>query len=186
MKQNDLILVIDMQNVYTKNQAWACLDTEGIAKRIVALTERTTSQTVMLTEYLPAENPTGTWRDYNSVYADINGNAWLNELVPDMQQLAKRYPLYCKSTYSSMSIPFIREQARKADRVVLTGVVAECCVLYTALEAMDMGCKVIYLKDCVSGFTKEKEAATELILSGLSPLYVLIMTKEAYLNEGLS
>ncbi len=183
MKLNDLIIVIDMQNVYTKNQAWACLDTEGIAKRIVELTEKSVSKNIILSEYLPAENPAGTWKDYNKVYADINNNKWLNELIPDIQTLAQKYPLYSKSKYSSMCIPQIREQAKKADRVVLTGVVAECCVLYTALEAMDMGCKVIYLKDCISGFTKEKEAATELILSGLSPLHVQIMTMQEYLNE---
>ncbi len=82
-----------------------------------------------------------------------------------------------------MCIPQIKEPAKKAGRVVLTGVVAECCVLCTALEAMDMGCKVIYLRDCISGFTKEKEAATELILSGLSPLHVQIMTMQEYLDE---
>ncbi len=183
MKLNDLILVIDMQNVYTKNQAWACLDTEGVAKRIGELTEKSISKNIILSEYLPAENPVGTWKDYNRVYSEINSNKWLNELVPEMKKLTGKYPLYSKSTYSSMNIPQIRSQAIKAERVVLTGVVAECCVLYTALEAMDMGCKVIYLKDCISGFTKEKEQATELILSGLSPLHVQMMTMQEYFDE---
>ena len=183
MKHNDAILVIDMQNVYLAGQPWACLNTEGIAKNIVSLVGKAKGHTVLLTEYLPSPNPTGTWKDYNRVYADINADVWLNELVPDIQKLTQAYPLYRKSTYSSMTIPQVREQALRADRLVLTGVVAECCVLYTALEAMDLGCKVIYLKDCISGFTKEKEAATELILSGLSPLHVQIMSMQEYLSE---
>ncbi|MCR5762101.1 MAG: isochorismatase family protein [Treponema sp.] len=183
MKKNDFILIIDMQNVYTKNQEWACLDTEGIVKRITELTEKSISQNIVLTEYLPAENPVGTWKDYNNVYSDINSNKWLNELIPDIQKHTKKYPLYSKSTYSSMSIPQVRKQALNAGRVILTGVVAECCVLYTALEAMDMGCKVIYLTDCTSGFTKEKEDATKLIFSGLCPLHIQMMTLEEYLTE---
>ena len=48
------------------------------------------------------------------------------------------YALFCpKSTYSSFEIPELCAMAEKADHVVLTGVVAECCVLATALSAID-------------------------------------------------
>jgi nicotinamidase-related amidase len=50
--------------------------------------------------------------------------------------------------------------------VVVTGVVAECCVLSTVMELIDAGIYTVYLTDGVSGLDREKEAATELILSG--------------------
>ena len=61
-----------------------------------------------------------------------------------------------------MSIPEVRAAAEAAERVVLTGVVSECCVLSTAFAAIDMGCHVVWLKDAVSGFDRDKERGAEL------------------------
>ncbi len=187
MKDGDLILVTDVQNVYTEGQPWACLDTEGAVKRIVGLCAQADKSgkdiKIAITKFMPPESPRGTWKDYNVLYEDINSNDWMNELVPDIQFLAGKYPTYSKSVYSSMSIPALREAALQAKRVVITGVVAECCVLFTAIDLIDMGCKLVYLTDACPGFTKEKEAATELVLSGLSPLHCLLMRTGEYEAE---
>ena len=66
--------------------------------------------------------------------------------------------------------------------MVITGVVAECCVLSTVFALIDAGIYVVYLTDGVSGLDREKEAATELILSGLDPLHVHMMTVREYLQ----
>jgi nicotinamidase-related amidase len=94
-----------------------------------------------------------------------------------------QYPLYTKGVYSSLAIPEVLEAAKRADRVIIGGVVAECCVLSTVLALIDAGIYTVYLTDGVSGFTKEKEAATELIFSGLSPLHIQTMTVDEYLAE---
>lgn len=187
MKDGDLVLITDMQNVYTQGQPWACLDTEGAARRILHVCDAAgrSGKAIQIasTIFLPPQQPAGTWCDYNRQYADINADVWMNELVPELQPLVKSHPLYTKSVYSSMQIPELRAAALAAKRVVLTGVVAECCVLFTAIDLIDMGCKLVYLKDACSGFTKEKEAATELVLQGLSPLHCLLMTTEEYEAE---
>ena len=141
---------------------------------------------IAITKFMPPENPRGTWQDYNVQYADINANDWMNELVPGIRPLADKYPVYSKSVYSSMSIPALKEAALQAGRVVITGVVAECCVLFTAIDLIDLGCKLVSLTDACPGFTKEKEAATELVLKGLSPLHCLLMTTGEYEAEGES
>lgn len=187
MKDGDLVLITDMQNVYTRGQPWACLDTEGAARRILQVCNAAGQSGkdigIASTIFLPPLQPSGTWCDYNRQYADINADAWMNELIPELQPLVKSHPLYSKSVYSSMQIPELRAMALAAKRVVLTGVVAECCVLFTAIDLIDMGCKLVYLTDACSGFTKEKEAATELVLQGLSPLHCLLMTAAAYEAE---
>ena len=66
---------------------------------------------------------------------------------------------------------------------VLTGVVAECCVLSTAFDAIDLGCEFIYVTDAVSGFDRPREDASILMLSGLSPLHGKIMDTGSYLKE---
>ena len=69
-------------------------------------------------------------------------------------------------------------------RVVVAGVVDDCCVLSTVFELIDAGVYTVYLTDATSGLTKEKAAATRLTLEGLSPLHVKLMTTEEYIMEG--
>ena len=177
----DLLLVIDMQNIYTSGQEWGCLDTEGAALRINRLIDCKVCDEVIFTRYLAPTAPTGVWKDYNIKYAHINANDWGNAMLPQFDGALQKYPLYTKSVYSSLAIPEVCSAARQADRVIVTGVVAECCVLSTVMELIDAGIYTIYLTDAVSGFTQEKEAATELILSGLCPLHLNMMTVAEYL-----
>jgi nicotinamidase-related amidase len=180
---NDLLLVIDMQNIYTAGQEWACLDTEGAAQRIKKIIRSGKCREAIFTCFLPPESPVGVWADYNKKYAHINENAWGNSMLPEFEEELTHYPLYSKSVYSSLAIPEVYEAAKKADRVIVTGVVAECCVLSTVMQLIDAGIYTVYLTDAVSGFDIPKEDATKLILSGLSPLHVAMMTTEEYLNQ---
>lgn len=183
MKKDDLIIVVDMQNVYRTGKPWACLDTDGAAENILKIMDRADRGQVVLTEFLPPADPAGAWKVYNEKYREINESEYLNELVPQLKERARDYPVYGKSVYSSLKVPELRERALKAGRVVLTGVVAECCVLATAFDGIDLGCHVVYLTDAVSGFDVPKEQAAVLTLSGLSPIHTSIMTTDEYLKE---
>lgn len=183
MKENDLLLITDMQNVYKKNGKWECLNTNKVSQNINLLID-SGAKNVIFTKFIANEkNPQGIWKNYNEKYADVNSDSYANEMVKELSTVAKKFPLYTKSVYSSLAIPEVLESAKKATRVVITGVVAECCVLSTVFALIDEGIYTIYLSDAVSGLDKEKENATELILSGLSPLHLKIMTTKEYLNE---
>ena len=95
----------------------------------------------------------------------------------------ERYPLLDKSVYSSFSIPKVREAAARADRVVVTGVVAECCVLSTVLAGIDLGHRMVYLTDAVAGVTPESEAQAEAIVSYLTVPHTEVLTTGAYLEQ---
>ena len=71
--------------------------------------------------------------------------------------------------------------AKKARHLVISGVVAECCVLSTVLSAIDAGCKVIYLTDAVAGLSEVSRKETENIISYFAPLHTVLMTTEEYL-----
>lgn len=183
MQENDLLLITDMQNVYKKNGKWECLNTNQVSQNINLLID-SGAKNVIFTKFIANEkNPQGIWKNYNEKYADVNSDSYANEMVKELSVVAKKFPLYTKSVYSSLAIPEVLESAKKAARVVITGVVAECCVLSTVFALIDEGIYTIYLSDAVSGLDKEKENATELILSGLSPLHLKIMTTKEYLNE---
>mgnify|MGYP001852968175 FL=1 len=181
----DLLLVIDMQNVYTKGQEWACCSTETAAENIHRLLCQGLWKNAVFTQYLASPNPRGQWIQYNQINKKINEDPWLNAIVPRLLPWTKRCPLLTKSVYSSFSIPQVREAACKARRVIVTGVVAECCVLSTVLSAIDEGCPVIYLKDAVSGLTPRSEKETEEIVASFSPLHTAVATTEEYLSQGL-
>lgn len=187
MKENDLILVIDMQNVYLAGEPWACLDTEGAAENIVRIVRRAKEELspsqVIFTKYIAPEHPAGAWKDYNRAYADINADPYLNAMLPSIQDISEGHPVFEKSTYSAVSVPAIRDAAIRSERLVLTGVVSECCVLSTAFAAIDLGCHVLWLYDAVSGFDTPKERGAELMLQGLSPVHTSFMTTDGYLAE---
>lgn len=86
MEQNnsaDLLLVIDMQNVYTKGQEWACEGVEAASASILRLLNSRMPEQVIFTRYLAAEHPEGVWKEYNEMNAAINADAWLNEMMPE-------------------------------------------------------------------------------------------------------
>ncbi|MCR4742002.1 MAG: isochorismatase family protein [Treponema sp.] len=183
MKKDDLLLVIDMQNVYKKGGKWACLDTEGAAKNINKIIN-SGMENVIFTRFIANEkNPRGVWADYNIKYADVNQNQYANQMVEELEEALKKFPLYTKEVYSSLAIPQVMEAAKKAKRVVVSGVIAECCVLSTVMQLIDEGIYTIYLTDGVSGLDRPKEEATELIFSGLCPLHLKMMKTQEYLEE---
>ena len=164
----DLLLVIDMQNVYTKGQEWACEEVEKASDSILRLLNSRALSQVIFTQYLATKHPEGVWKEYNKVNAAVNADPWLNEMMSEFLPYTKKYPVYTKNVYSSFAIPQVRELAKHASRVVISGVVAECCVLSTVLSAIDNA-------------TSRKEA--ENILSYLSPLHTELMTTQQYLDS---
>lgn len=148
---NDLLLVIDMQNVYLPDQPWACETVAHTKANILKLLEKHPKNQTIFTRYIAAEHPVGTWKTYNELNRKINEDPWMNELMDGIKEAAETYLIYDKSTYSSFQVPAIRQAARKADRIILTGVVSECCVLSTFFEGIDLGCKLIWLTDATSG-----------------------------------
>lgn len=177
----DLLLIIDMQNVYTKGQEWACEGVETASASILKLLEQGTPSQVMFTQYLAPKHPEGAWKEYNEVNASVNADPWLNEMMPEFLPWTKRYPLYSKEVYSSFAIPEVVAAAKKASRLVITGVVAECCVLSTVFAAIDAGCKVVYLTDAVAGLSETSKKETENIVSYFAPLHTELMTSNEYL-----
>lgn len=182
-KRRDLLLIVDMQNVYLPEEMWACPAVKDAVKNIKNLLDREVIEQVIFTKFVKPEHPTGTWNDYNKKYAHINDNPYLNEIVKELQPYLKQWPVYEKSIYSSMRVPEILETAKKANHVLIAGVVAECCVLATMIDAIDEGYKVIYLTDCVAGLSKENEAAVKRMAKSFSPMHTKVMDSHYYLGE---
>ena len=179
--KKDLLLVIDMQKVYGEGGAWYCPGSLEAGQRIKGLIRENREKIdVIFTRFLYDKNAEGVWKDYNREYSAINEDRNANELMEVLKEEAASFPLYTKTVYSSLSVPEVKRAAKNAGRVIVCGVVAECCVLSTAMALIDEGCYVIYLRDASAGIDKKTEEAVETVLSGLEPLHVKLMTCREY------
>ena len=183
----DLLLVIDMQNAYTAEGPWTCPNMARATEQIIALIESGRFSEVIFTRFDAPQDPVGTWKDYNVINREVNEDVWMNEMVPELAPYLTQYPVFSKSTYSSMTVPEIREAAEqctaRGGSVVLTGVVSECCVLSTAFEAIDLGCPVVYITDACAGCSDDLEGAVVSVLAGLDYVQTTILDTAAYLEK---
>ena len=193
MRKEDTILVIDMQKVYQPGNPWACAHVNEAAQQIETLLEHVLelrgAPSVLLTRYIaPAdEDAQGVWADYNRENRAINENPVMNEFIPAIARYVEEFPYIDKCTYSCFSNEYVRVAADRSmvhgGRVILTGVVAECCVLSTFFEGTDAGYRFVYLTDACAGVDADSERAVQTILQGLSPLHVELMTTAEYIAE---
>ncbi len=179
----DLLLVIDMQNVYTEGQKWECEEIQKTADLINKVIDSGKCKRVIFTKYVCQEKPKGNWKKYNEMNREVNENHWANEIMDAFHEKIGVWPVYEKNVYSSYSVPELACEVRNADRVVITGVVAECCVLSTIFQLIDTGVEIIYLNDGVAGMKTEKKKAVELILSGFEPMHLKMMETDTYLSQ---
>ncbi len=187
-RKRDLLLVIDMQNAYTGQGPWTCPNIDKATGNIISLIESDQFEQIIFTRFDAAVKPVGTWKQYNSINREVNEDACLNQIVDPLLPYISQYPLYSKSTYSSLSVPEIREAVERCIKhngsVVLTGVVSECCVLATAFQAIDIGAYVTYITDGCAGVNEQTENSVIEVLKGLDYVQTRITDTKTYLNTG--
>lgn len=171
----DLLLIIDMQNVYLPQYPWACPSVYRTIQNIKLLLD--SGIPAVFTRFVPPKS-IGTWENYNEKYSDINSDKYLGDIIPELKLYTEKYAVYDKSVYSSWTDE-VKKEAQAYQRIVLCGVVAECCVLSTLLSVIDSGKEIVYLTDCISGKNAESEQIVERIAENFSPIHVKTMeTKE--------
>ena len=108
----DLMLVIDVQNVYFPGQPWACPSLPRTVNNIKMLLDSPACGRkfdVLFTQYLAAKEPKGRWAQYNAEYREINEDPDLSEIAGSLKPYLDKWPVCDKHTYSSCYIPEIRE-----------------------------------------------------------------------------
>lgn len=176
----DLILVIDMQNVYGHGMAWECANIDRTKHNIHSLLS--SGCDAAFTVFDPPFPAVGAWNEYNRVNKDINEDIKAGELMDEFKTYLPKFPLFRKMTYSSLSVPSLRKLMAEYDRVVVTGVVAECCVLSTVMSLIDLGIPFVYVPDAVSGISDRTEDDTKEIISYMTPVHGSILSVKEYLN----
>lgn len=179
----DILLIIDMQNAYKTGRPWCCPKMTPVTENIIRLLTTQQYRDVIFTRHLPARAPVGTWKNYNQHYDEINHNPQLSEIIDELKPYTGQAIILDKTTYSAASVLPGSLFSVPCPRIIITGVVAQCCVLSTVLGLIDRGNEIIYLKDAVAGQHQNFEDMTEAIINTFSPLHTTLMTTTEYLNS---
>ena len=177
----DLLLVVDFQNVYLPGYDWGCPAMPEAMRHTRAILDAPDAPDFLLTKYVPPTDPVGRWQQYNEAYREINENSFLGQFAAEMTPYAAKGSVAEKTTYSSMKAEGVRAALKGKKAVVLTGVVAECCILSTMFDAIDMGYEVVYLYDCIAGQTAEAEAWVRSLAELYAPIHTTVLRSNEYL-----
>ncbi|MGN1412232.1 MAG: cysteine hydrolase family protein [Oscillospiraceae bacterium] len=178
----NLLLVIDMQNAYLPKQPWECANITDIIPRIKTLCECDKFNKIVFTRFIAEKNPIGTWKNYNQKYEDINNSTFLNEIIQDFNPYLSKYQVVDKSTYSCYKNDTLKTLIDGHDIVTICGVVADCCILSTALDILDTGKPLIYLQDAVGEYKLNSGKAVLDIMDNMK-LHVKTLTVQEFLNQ---
>lgn len=169
----EILVVVDMQRAY-EDGPWKVLDMRGAETNILRLIPW--ADEVIFTRHVPFAHPQGTWKTYNAKWGYVEQDPRNGELVPCLAEIARTSVE--KSTYSAFGSQAFCKLVQGADRLIVTGIQTECCVLATILDAVDAGMEVMYVRDACSGKNAGLEQATEEILKRLSIHVTCVDTQE--------
>jgi nicotinamidase-related amidase len=163
-----LLAVIDMQRVFADpDSPWAAPRfaeaASGVRRLLPAYAER-----VAFTRFLAPDNPGGAWRAYYDrwPFALKPPDAQLWQLADEFGEAAPR--VVDAATFGKW--PGLAPYIGPDNRLVLTGVSTDCCVLSTALAAADAGVEVLVAADACAGADDDSHAKALHVMDLYQPL----------------
>ncbi|MBE6910656.1 MAG: isochorismatase family protein [Ruminococcaceae bacterium] len=150
-------------------------------KNTIKLLSNENAPDYLLTKYIAPTDPVGRWAQYNEAFREINENPFLAELPEELTPFAAEGRVVSKSTYSAMKSDAVLAAAEGKKAIILTGVTAECSVLATMMDAIDMGYEVVYLYDCIARQSAEVDANVRGLAELYAPIHTTVMSSDEYL-----
>jgi nicotinamidase-related amidase len=164
-------LCIDMQRMFAEDTPWHVPWMKEVSPQIQEIAQRHPQRTVF-TRFVPpkrAEDMSGMWRNYYEKWDYMT----LDRLGPDMIDLVSSLKglvpparIFDKMTYSPWTTGALHRilAGEGVETLAISGGETDVCVLAAALGAIDLGYRVILLKDAVcSGADDTHDASLELL-----------------------
>lgn len=164
-------LCVDMQRIFAEETPWCVEWARQVLPAVVALAERAPERTIFTRFMTPrrAQDMHGRWKDYYEKWPMMTRELLdpaLLDLVTPLKALVPPARIFDKTVYSPWMDGRLHAhcQARAVDTVVISGGETDICVLATALGAIDLGYRVILIKDALcSGFDPTHDATLNVI-----------------------
>ena len=176
MPEPTLLAVIDMQNVFAADGSpWR---TPKFFEAVVPVRQlaRAYGSATVFTRFVAPAEPVGSWRPYYAQwpFALQPADAELWDVVEELSDLAVRTvsaPTFSKWTeLAGLLAP--------GGRLVLCGVSTDCCVLSTALEAVDAGAEVVVVGDACAGLDDNTHTKALELMALYAPLVQVVSLAE--------
>ena len=162
LTEKSVHLCVDMQRLFSDDGPWPTPWMGRVLPVVNELAGRFPCRTIF-TRFIPpasAEDMPGMWRRYYKRWPQATRDvlpAGYLELMPSLARLAPPAIAFDKTRYSAFSAPALRRHLaeRGADALIITGSETDVCVLSTVLSAVDLGYRVIIVRDGVCSSSDE-------------------------------
>ncbi|QNE19134.1 cysteine hydrolase [Kribbella qitaiheensis] len=168
-----VLAIIDLQRIFAEPESgWATPDFQRVVKPTQRLVELFAPD-VVFTRFIAPEQPTGSWIPYYELYpfALQSPDSYAYQLVDEFRGA----PTLDKTTFGKWGTD-LAEAAN--GRLVLSGVSTECCVLTTALAAVDAGVAVQVVEDACAGVDEAGHRKAIDLMRLYSPMLEVVTVDE--------
>jgi len=166
-----VLALIDLQRIFAHpDSAWAAPDFQRVMEPTKKLIEILSPQ-VIFTRFVAPEKPVGSWVTYYELYPFA-----LQPPDSDDYQLVDEFrgaPTLDKTTFGAWG-PELAERVGAGGHLVLAGVTTDCCVITTALAAVDAGVYVQVVEDACAGSDDESHRKAIDIMRLYSPMLEIV------------
>ncbi|MEU4607880.1 cysteine hydrolase [Kribbella sp. NPDC023972] len=166
-----VLALIDLQRIFADpDSGWAAPDFQRVVKPAKRLIEILSPQ-VIFTRFVAPEKPVGSWATYYELYPFA-----LQPPDADDYQLVDEFngaPTLDKTTFGAWG-PELAERVGTGGHLVLAGVTTDCCVLTTALAAVDAGVYVQVVEDACAGADEASHRNAIDIMRLYSPMLEIV------------
>lgn len=183
-------LCVDMQRMFAEDTPWHVPWMERVSPEIVEVAGRYPQQTIF-TRFIPPENAAGMpgmWAAYYTKWWMMTGEHLPADMVQLIEPLAALVPpaeIHDKRTYSPWvdGTLHLRLQRAGVSTLAISGGETDVCVLAATLGAIDLGYRVILLKDAVCSSADDTHDASLELLGERFSVQLHLMTTETFLAE---
>jgi nicotinamidase-related amidase len=162
LTERSVHLCVDMQRLFSADGPWPTPWMDKVLPVVVALASRHPERTIF-TRFIPPERPEqmpGMWRRYYARWRVATRAVLPPELLQLMPPLAALCPpatIIDKTRYSAFAEPGLitHLRRREADTLIVSGSETDVCVLATVLDAVDIGYRVIVVRDAICSSSDE-------------------------------
>ncbi|WP_375001375.1 cysteine hydrolase family protein [Aeromicrobium sp. CTD01-1L150] len=170
---SEWLVVVDAQRVFADpGSPWQAAHFADIVAPVRELAEQHPDR-VLLTRWLPPELKTGSWVEYfeSWPFADTPPLDPQFHIVPELTGLTDR-PTLDATTFGKWSV--LEPVTGPTPDLLLAGVATDCCVLSTALAAVDAGARVRVASRACAGSTEENHDRALAVMDLYAPQITIV------------
>jgi nicotinamidase-related amidase len=182
-------LCIDMQRLFGPDGPWPTPWMERVLPVVVRIVERAPARSIF-TRFIPPKAPDdahGMWRAYFKKWEAVTRLSLdlpLLDLMPELQKYVPPATVMDKPVYSAFSSSSLhmKLQQEHVNTLIITGSETDVCVLSTILGAVDLGYRIIVIKDALCSSADDSHDALLALYARRFDLQVEVTDAEVLLD----